>query len=641
MSGIGGIYFLDKRPLENNKLTLVSNALAHRGSDRDGVWLQESVGLCHKMLWTTPESLLETLPLVNQAGNLVITADARIDNRDELIPALGLENYPKEKVTDSQIILAAYELWGENCPARLIGDFAFAIWNQKEQSLFCARDPMGVKPFFYYHSNRVFVFASEIKGVLSLADVPRDINELAVACFLENVFQDKVSTFYQDILRLPPSHSLSVSPDRKVITSYWALDSSKEIKLKSDDEYAEAFKEIFTESVRCRLRSAFPVGSTLSGGMDSSSVACTARQLLMEANSSELHTFSAIFPSIPEPYLKQLDERKYIDAVVNLGGLEAHYIEADRVGPLIDIDKRVWHKDEPTVGINMYIHWAMYQSAREHGVRVFLDGLDGDTTVSHGLEYLQQLAISLQWTTLVKEAKALARQYGLGTKKAIWEYGFKPLLPQWVWQGLSLLKGNSPFEVLTLDLANPNLADRVKLKKYAKSALKPYLENIYQARKIHCRAMNSGLMTYALELADSCTNAFSVEGRYPFFDRRLMEFCLAIPASQKLHQGTTRAVLHRAMVGVLPPLVQSRHTKANLGANLHRNLLSYHRELLEDTAIDPSQTLEKYVNESALKSAYERYSSNPMTNSKSSLQLLSCVSLKRWVNQFATSQKST
>jgi asparagine synthase (glutamine-hydrolysing) len=640
MSGIGGIYFLDRRPLEHHKLSIVSNALAHRGSDRDGIWLEESVGLCHRMLWTTPESLLETLPLVSQAGNLVITADARIDNRDELIPALGLEKYPKEKVTDSQIILAAYELWGENSPSRLIGDFAFAIWNQKEQSLFCARDPMGVKPFFYYLSRGIIVFASEIKAIISLAEVPCQVNELAVACFLENFFEDRVATFYKDIFRLPPSHCLTVSPTKQVITSYWSLDPSKEIKLNSNAEYAEAFREIFTEAVGCRLRSAFPVGSSLSGGMDSSSVACTARQLLIASgNSSKLHTFSAIFPSIPQPYLKQLDERKYIDAVVSLGDFEPHYIHADTISPLIDVEKRVWHKDEPTIGINMYLHWAMYQSAQEYGVRIFLDGLDGDTTVSHGLEYLRELALSLQWTNLIREAQGLARKYGLGTKKILWEHSFKPLVPQWVWQGLNLLKGRNIFEVLTVDLANPDLAERVELKKYAQSALKPNLKNIYQARKVHCRSMNSPLMTYALELADSCTNAFSLEGRYPFFDRRLMEFCLAIPAEQKLHQGMTRAVLHRAMQGILPPLVQSRHTKANLGANFQRNLIDCEQKRLESVVVNNPERIEPYINLSAIKESYNGYSSNPMASGKSSIQLLNSVSLNTWINHFKNLEK--
>src|SRR4028118_649697 len=164
MSAIAGIYYLDGRPVDCADLGRMVDTLAHRGPDGADVWCEESVGLGHRMLWTTPESLLEKLPLVDQTGNLVITADARIDNRDELIEVLGLTDHPAEKITDSQLILAAYERWGDRCPEYLLGDFAFAIWDRRQQQLFCARDHMGVKPFYYYHSDRLLVFASEIRS---------------------------------------------------------------------------------------------------------------------------------------------------------------------------------------------------------------------------------------------------------------------------------------------------------------------------------------------------------------------------------------------------------------------------------------------------------------------------------------------
>ena len=166
MSGIIGIHYLDGRPVDRENLTKMVDILAHRGPDGADIWVDGCVGLGHRMLWTTPESLIEKLPLENQRGDLVITADARIDNRDELIAALQINNRPSDKVVDSELILAAYEKWGEDCPEHLLGDFAFAIWDERRELLFCARDHFGVKPFYYYFANNTFAFGSEIKALL-------------------------------------------------------------------------------------------------------------------------------------------------------------------------------------------------------------------------------------------------------------------------------------------------------------------------------------------------------------------------------------------------------------------------------------------------------------------------------------------
>ncbi|HEY9875190.1 MAG TPA: lasso peptide isopeptide bond-forming cyclase, partial [Candidatus Obscuribacterales bacterium] len=300
MSAIAGIYYLDNRTVDPADLKRMVDILAHRGSDGCNIWSEGSIGFGHRMLWTTPESLLETLPLVNDTGEIVITADARIDNRDELIAVLKISDRPVEKITDSQLILSAYEQWGENCPEQLVGDFAFAIWDRRKQVLFCARDHFGVKPFYYYSSGQSFIFATEIKALLCLPDVPRRLNEVKVADYLASPTDDTAITFYKEIFRLPPAHRLTVSHEGITLQSYWSLDPSRELRLGSDEEYASAFRKLFTEAVRCRLRSAFPVGSMLSGGLDSSSITCVARQLLAGDKNSQLHTFSAIFDKMTQ-----------------------------------------------------------------------------------------------------------------------------------------------------------------------------------------------------------------------------------------------------------------------------------------------------------------------------------------------------
>ena len=184
MSGITGIYFVDGRPVDASRLERMVNVLSHRGPDGIGMWSEGPVGFGHRMLWTTPESRRETLPLVSQCDGLVITADARIDNREELADLLDINNNQLELLSDSALILAAYERWGEDSPEKLLGDFAFVIWDRRKRELFAARDFFGTKPFYYYFGGGTFAFASEIKSIFRSGVVARIVNEVRVADFL-------------------------------------------------------------------------------------------------------------------------------------------------------------------------------------------------------------------------------------------------------------------------------------------------------------------------------------------------------------------------------------------------------------------------------------------------------------------------
>ena len=414
MSAIVGFYGRDGQPVDRADLERMTESLAHRGPDGAGVWHIGPVGLGHRMLWTTPESLHEQLPLTGKKGDLVITADARIDNRDELITALGLAQWSHGEITDSELILRAYEQWGEDSPKRLLGDFAFAIWDERRQALFCARDHCGVKPFYYYQSARALIFASEIKALLSTREVPRRLNPVRVADYLAGIFEDRTSTLYRDILRLPAGHSMTVRGRESRVQPYCWLDPSREIRLRSDDEYADAFRDQFTDAVRCRLRSAFPVGSLLSGGLDSSSIVGAARRVLAE-DGRRLHTFSAIFPGLPASDLPKIDERPFMEAVLAMSGLTPHYVHADRLSPLSELDRVFWHEDEAFLAPNLYMHWALYRAAHQQSVRTLLDGVDGDTTVSHGLDYLSELAGAGRVRTLGREVMALASRQSSGS----------------------------------------------------------------------------------------------------------------------------------------------------------------------------------------------------------------------------------
>ncbi len=257
MSAIVGIYRLDGGGAEASVLEGMLETMAHRGWDASGAWLDGPVGLGHRMLWTTPESREEKLPAVSAARDLVVTADARIDNRDELLRGLDLSDETPRTITDSELILASYRRWGEGCVEHLLGDFAFAIWDLRRERLFCARDHIGLKPFYYhYRSEGIFVFGSEVKALLAVPAVPRRVNGGRVAGFLVGLYEDPTATFHDEILRLAPAHCMTVSREGISLRRYWELDPSRELRLGSDAEYAEAS----ASSSRRRFAAASGVG---------------------------------------------------------------------------------------------------------------------------------------------------------------------------------------------------------------------------------------------------------------------------------------------------------------------------------------------------------------------------------------------
>jgi asparagine synthase (glutamine-hydrolysing) len=642
MSAVFGIYYLDGRPVTEAELSSMTESLAHRGSDRSGIWSDGAAGLGHRMLWTTPESLHERLPLVDSTGHLAITADARIDNRDELMRLLGIGAAGPDRVSDSQLILAAYERWGEQCVSRLLGDFAFAIWDRRRQSLFCARDPMGVKHFYYYYSpGRAFVFASEIKGVLCLPFVPRRLNEVSIAYHLLPVYNDRTSTFYQEILRLPALHSMVVDRNGIRLQPAWSPDLSKELRLRSNEEYAEAFREVFTESVRCRLRSAFPVGSMLSGGLDSSSISCVARNLLAEEGKGPLHTFSAIWPSIAAISPK-IDERPFMQAVIAMGGFDAHFIHADDISPLAEWSKIYWHEDSMLSAPNMYMDWAIFKSAHEHGARILLGGTDGDTVVSYGYEDLAEFARRGRWLTLLRESAALSKNMpkrSNNLRSLVWGEGFKPLIPEYVKQGWRVLRGKSG--VLEKDSAlpaysrnrpiNSEFVRRIGLEERLSALRHSLYSSKMTVQEAHWHDISSGDWAYILESFEKAGAAHSLEVRYPFFDRRLIEFCLSLPPGQRLHNGYTRSILRRAMSGVLPPMVQWRTDKGNLSAGVSLKLLEYEKETLEGLILGDPKPIQDYVDVPSLRAVYERYKANPLKSNDEAFSLMLVVTLGLWL----------
>jgi asparagine synthase (glutamine-hydrolysing) len=633
VSAICGLFHLDGRP-PSDAIGAMSAALAHRGVDGSGIWVDDRIGLAHRMFHTTHESIGEHQPVVLPERQLVLVADARIDNREELRRALGIP--ARNTMSDSDIVLAAYARWGEACVPRLLGDFAFALWDGAARSLFCARDPMGVKPFYYFASPRVFAFASEIKALLTVPGVEPPIDPEQVALFLDWHHEDRAATIYRGVLRLPAAHTLRVTSQGARLSRYWDVANASEVRFATDDEYIEAFRSHFASAVHARMRCAHPIGATLSGGLDSSAIVCMSRKLRRDSD-APLHTFSIVFPDLPERELRMIDERRFVEAVVRTGGVEPHFVRGDTLSPMRDARRMLWHLDEPYSTPNLYLHCGLFEAAQSSSVRVLLDGFDGDSVVSHGVGRLSGLARTRQWELLDDEIRAfsahhgkspalalhqfvlpqlallarrgrplpwlrmareLARRFGLSRREIALRFGVLPLMPAGLRRVSRMLKRD-----LTVDggILRPDLARG--LQRHRRAAEREQWRSLSE-REEHVRGLSHPLFQLTLEIADKAAASYGVEPRYPFFDRRLIEFCVGLPESQKFDGGWPRLLFRRAMEGILPPEIQWRASKANLGPNFHRRFRAI--DLANREAFD-NGPLAPYVQVDNLSELLRRY----------------------------------
>lgn len=645
MSAITGFVYPPHHLVDARYLPQMIQTLAHRGPDGTNLWRQGSIGLGHGLLKTTPESSFETLPLCNATQTLVLTADARIDNRADLITQLGLEDQSPSVITDSALILAAYEKWGEQCPQFLIGDFAFALWDAAQQHLFCARDHFGVKPFFYYASEQVFAFASEIKALFQLPEVPKALNEKRVADYLTLMLFDAEMTFYEQILRLPPAHCLTVSQQRVEISPYWSLDPDVELQLDSDQAYADQFQSIFAEAVRCRLRSAVPVGTMLSGGIDSSSITCMAAQLKKEAQeTTKLPTFSAVFNEITAS-----DEQEFINAVVHQREIDPHYVQGDQLGPWTDYQQLLAQQDEPLFACNLHLTRVLYQTAHNQSVRVLLDGFDGDQAVSHGIGYLRTLAKAGQWLKLWREMSGFCRSFGYDVwplyRSYLNKFGVNPFLKKtkitkiirkvkcWQshWHQNSDMPQSEPSAPWDIPLASA-FVDRASVLQRYKQLRRQRFSTQPSQRHEHIVDVTSGLISSTLEVMDRVAATAQIELRFPFWDKRLVEFCVSLPEEQKMQNGWTRVIIRRGLEGILPPQIQWRAGKGNLGSAFDHTLEKYGSDLIDQVLNDPPAALENFIDIQGLTHLVSQWKQGE-SQANDTLLIWIAINLALWLQQ--------
>ena len=577
MSAVCGIFNLDGRPVAPESMDAMLSAMDYWGPDGSGVWRDGSVALGHLMLHSTPESVGDTLPRTSDSGNLVLTAHARIDNREELFRHLDVPPPERARMSDSALILLAYQKWGQECPEHLLGDWCFAIWDKSRQTLFLARDHHGNTGIYYYQNARFFAFSSCLKGLFVLPEVPREPNPLRIAQVLVSWPEHGEQTCYQKIKRLPPAHMLTVSRENVVKRQYWHLEDTPPLRLGSDQEYVEAFMEVYTEAVRCRMRSLRPVGVTLSGGLDSGSVAVIAAKE-MGLKGGRLPAFS----SVPLYDVTDMtsgsrfgDERPFIEATSrHAGNIDVTWIRAKDVSPVQGIRRALELYDEPghTAG-NQYWIVSLLKTAKDQGIGTLLTGQVGNATISwDAYGHLAAWARNGNWGELRRELKAL----NVSEKRPLWRLIagrivrpllLDPLTTRYRW----LSSGVEPWE--SYSAINREFAIELKIKeRMHQSGHDPEFKAVIDQREARFRLINPGKSAGGF-LWQECGAGFGLDARDPTADKRVMEFCLSIPDDQYVRDGCNRWLIRRAMNDHLPTVVLANKRSGAQAADIGKRLL--------------------------------------------------------------------
>ena len=576
MSGIAGIFYLDGRPAEQETIDKMVGAMKHRGPDGIHTWREGAVALGHCMLHTTPESLHDTLPMESRDGNLVLTADARIDNREELMRILDLRPDRDRPVTDCDLIMAAYQKWREDCPKRLVGAFAFAMWDKRNQRLLCARDHFGVKPlFWHHHAGGVVAFASEIEALFAGTGLEKRPNDLQAAAFVAGLPEVPSTTFYEGINEVLARHMVRATPEAVESTGYWDFDQPEVLRLGSDDAYVAAFQEVFDEAVRCRMRSIDGMGTELSGGLDSSSIAGVACQIHQDP--PPVHSFTNVYPDFPT-----CDEWAYVN-LLRRPGLELHKVEeAPQTGYPSRLAGVLKDIQQPFGAPNIAGCKERYTTARRHA-RVLLSGHGGDETISTGWGRLKELAAARSYVDLWRECYPLAQSYDEATAPALFlgylrVYGGGRLRTLLTYGRHARRRVFSRWNRKPKDKEAGLLAEQWQahpaLEEHRQQYHALHSSNKTTERDTHYAIVSSHARTSGFNTLGQLSATCAIELRFPMWDRRIVEFCLSLPAEQKLRRGQGRFILRQSMAGVLPDEVRWRRGKTDFRQKFQSDLRS-------------------------------------------------------------------
>jgi asparagine synthase (glutamine-hydrolysing) len=554
MSGFFGLFNRDEIALPRGSADKMLESISCWKPDTNGKWESECAAVGHSMLWNTPQSKLEQLPY--QHEHLIITMDARLDDRQGLAERLNLSNCNLNTTTDSELILKAYCKWAEECPKYLLGDFAFAIWDTEKQQFFCARDHIGVKQFYFHLTSSFFALSNDLKALSEYPDIPKTPDDVAVANFLVNselIHNEK--TFFKEIQKLQPAHSLIVTNSLTECKCYWtAHTTSKNISI-SPEACATKLRTLLNTAVYDRIHSAYPIISHLSGGIDSSAIAVIAARKLKESNRTLL-AFNWLQEPSPTSDLTYY-EWANSKTITDLEGITHKYVSLSR-------DDIYQHMSNHTIAYgNSAIFWyefTIHKVAREKGARSILSGWGGDEVASyHGQSYFSDLLFHWKFFTFLKELKAHCienKQHFLKRIAAILYH--KVLL-------ISLPSLLARYMPRNRNRQKPNLRfikkdfQAVFLNEWKKASLQNSRAPTIKMDMLHY--LDLGHIQSRIESWAAGAMPNRLEYSYPLLDKRIIEFVLSLPAECFVRKGKKRYLYRMAIKDLLPEEVLWGETK--------------------------------------------------------------------------------
>ncbi len=534
-------------------------------------------------------------------GQLVVVADARIDNREDLGQALAIAPGAPE----GAVIAAAYRKWGLDCAAHLEGAFAFALWDAATRRLLCARDLMGVRPFYYRREGPALRFAQSAAALAAGIDRQRTLRDEAIADFLYGRVLDAQGTWFAGVERLAAGHSLVFEDGALRLLKHSHITPAAP---RPDSDAPASLRALLDAAVARRAEGGEQVGALLSGGLDSSSIACLLRDQRRRAGGPPVPVFSMMFR---EP--ERSNERHHLDAVLATGGFAPHVLDLDGYAPLDGFEDLLAETGGPSLAPNLSAMRHVTGLAAEQGVTVLLDGHGGDEVVSHGYGLLDELAGRGAWPALWREARGAADNYGYsrlvltrrvaGRQKRLDARILARLLAPFD-RDAAPAAARPPRHILARDLVHRSrLAER--LRRFAKP------EDAATEQAQHRAVLTDPLQPYAFEVHAAFYRSQGVEARYPFWDRQVAEFCLGLPAKDKLSRGWSRLVLRRAMQGVVPGSILQRRDKIDFTVHLARGLVRHHHERITDLFGAATSPLAPFVDLAQARAVYAGIAADP------------------------------
>lgn len=548
MCGIAGMVAL-KGSVNEHQLLQAAASLKHRGPDHKAHWISgnKKIAFAHQRL-----SIIDTRSCSHQpfhyANRYVIIYNGEIYNYRELKKELKAKGFLFNTESDTEVVAAAYKAYGKDCVQYFDGAFAFAIWDEEEQKLFAARDRFGEKPFFYYLDSEILLFASEMKALWQ-AGAPTDVNSAMLYNFLTIGYTanpaDPQETFYQHIFKLPAASYLEYDGKEVAIEKYW-ITYLKEKTDVSEKEVLEEFTSLLATSVNKRLRSDVPVGTSLSGGLDSSTIValCAAQK---EAAQYSHKCFTATFPHFEK------NEEAYAAQVARQFGLRHITVPITEDHLLQQMDRVMYHQEEPIGSASTLAQFKVYEAAKAEGVTVLLDGQGADEVLGGYHKYYKWYWQQLYRQRTLGKSGELAAARSLGaTEPFNLKNKLAALFPEFAAAMLQTSKAKKAGRLPNLD------REFVQLQK----------KNFYYSLPTH-PDLNGALFyntfVYGLEellrMADRNSMAHSVEVRLPFLNYELVEFLFSLPPHFKIRNGWTKWLLRKSMEGVLPDAIVWRKDK--------------------------------------------------------------------------------